>query len=459
MNRLGKFCLIIIFSRSLSFLISNKESDQSSLAHAAKKAIGKELKTVNVFTVNSNDHQVNDFKDFFLTKCEFAVRQINLNGNFLRSDGRRMRYSIFSIKDFKSFQNVYKQLSVKSFWLNGFYIFVLVNGEIEEIDEIFELLWKLQIFNVNVMFEDENGSVAVKTFMPFNKEKCDDTKSVKINEFKSGKFTNEIENFFPIKMQNLHGCSIRVGSKKTSSPPFFFIKGNAKIGIEISGRDGNLFNSLAKSLNFKLNFTHQDSFGFTKENLTGLGLSNALKQKKMDVLMEGHSLRPKRAKFFDFTNSFTSEDKIFVVPHAQELSSFEKLIYPFSLDSWIMILVCFGIGFIVIFIISTKSITKRNFVFGTGVRNPYMNVLIGIVGGSQHKLPKRNFARFLLMMFLILTLVLRTLYQGSYFELLKSNKKHKEITTLDELIESKITIFLKAGNEDFDQVSKLFGKR
>ena len=40
--------------------------------------------------------------------------------------------------------------------------------EVQEIDEIFKFLWKLQIFNVNVMFKSENGKNLVKTFMPLS---------------------------------------------------------------------------------------------------------------------------------------------------------------------------------------------------------------------------------------------------------------------------------------------------
>jgi hypothetical protein len=87
------------------------------------------------------------------------------------------------------------------FRTTGLYVIAMIGKEIKE---IFSLLWQLQIFNVNAMFENENGEILVKTFLPFSRGNCNNTKPILINRFKDGKFENGIENFFPEKMKNLH---------------------------------------------------------------------------------------------------------------------------------------------------------------------------------------------------------------------------------------------------------------
>lgn len=71
------------------------------------------------------------------------------------------------------------------------------------------------------------------------------------------------------------------------------------------------------------------------------------------------------------------------------------------------------------------------------------------IGGTQRPLPKRNFARFLLMMFLIFSLVIRTVYQGAFYQLLKSNKRHKGVQSMDEIVKSDFQFFIIAGASDF----------
>jgi len=79
-----------------------------------------------------------------------------------------------------------------------------------------------------------------------------------------------------------------------------------------------------------------------------------------------------------------------------------------------------------------------------------LNMLIGAVGGSQPVLPKRNFARFILMMFLLYALVIRTLYQGSYFKLLKSNRPKRKVQSIDEMVEKDFKFYVS------NEVAELF---
>jgi hypothetical protein len=98
-------------------------------------------------------------------------------------------------------------------------------------------------------------------------------------------------------------------------------------------------------------------------------------------------------------------------------------------------------------------------VFGTGVRTPCLNLFIAFIGGAQKKLPGRNFARFLLMIFLMYSLVIRTLYQASFYELLRSNKRHEEVQSIDEMIEKDFKFYVGIGNEDFLQKTEAIKNR
>lgn len=117
-----------------------------------------------------------------------------------------------------------------------------------------------------------------------------------------------------------------------------------------------------------------------------------------------------------------------------ELSSFEKFIKPLDLIVWMLLIIFVAVGFLVIYVVGKTSARCQDFVFGVGVRKPYMNMWVAIFGGSQHRLPHRNFARNLLMMFLIFCLVMRTLYTGSLYRFLQSKVYHKEAQSIDDMI-------------------------
>ena len=120
-------------------------------------------------------------------------------------------------------------------------------------------------------------------------------------------------------------------------------------------------------------------------------------------------------------------------PMEGELTSFEKLFSPLALVTWMLLIAYLTIGVVSIFIIRFLSNKIQNFVIGEKVKYPYLNMLIGIVGQSQNRMPGNNFARFLLMNFLLFTLVMRTAYQGEMYEVMQSDIKYSEPKTIYEM--------------------------
>lgn len=99
---------------------------------------------------------------------------------------------------------------------------------------------------------------------------------------------------------------------------------------------------------------------------------------------------------------------------------FEKLIIPFDKETWTAIVITFMLGFIVIFLVKKCHVGWQIFVFGSFVSTPAFNMAIAFFGQGQvqNVLPGRNFARYLLMLFILFCLVIRTGYQGVQFELI-----------------------------------------
>lgn len=125
-----------------------------------------------------------------------------------------------------------------------------------------------------------------------------------------------------------------------------------------------------------------------------------------------------------------------VMPLPAHLNPLLKFVRPLSLLVWYAIAATVFVACVVIFLakLIPKVYYKR--IIGKELKDEFLNLLIGLIGSSQTNLPERNFPRFLLMKFLILCLVIRSLYLGSLFNMLKSEIRSKEFTTIHEFYEA-----------------------
>jgi hypothetical protein len=112
----------------------------------------------------------------------------------------------------------------------------------------------------------------------------------------------------------------------------------------------------------------------------------------------------------------------------------------FDRETWIAICVTFIIALIVIHVIKFASKQVQNFVFGRNITTPTLNLFSIFLSGGQHRTPGRNFARYLLMLFIIWSLIFRTCYQSMMFENLTSDLRHPRVKTVEELVEKNFTV-------------------
>jgi hypothetical protein len=82
----------------------------------------------------------------------------------------------------------------------------------------------------------------------------------------------------------------------------------------------------------------------------------------------------------------------------------------------------------------TKKI--RNLVIGENVNTPSLNVAAHFFGLGQIEIPQRNFARFLVMMFILYCLIIRTTWQSKMFEFMQKEMRKPEVKTIKEANET-----------------------
>lgn len=441
MNCLLRVCLTIVFlqpSNTLQLLAGNQANQQlvdvvGEITWNSKK---QQSIAVNVFSEFGGGLNHRDVVEEVLKRNSGKI-SVRVE-NYMQTGSIRKRFSLVFINDIASFRSFNKKLSPKVFLFRGIFIFVLVAGKISAVEEIFATLWAKNIFNVDVIFEDAND-VKVVTFFPFNDESCNNTTPKVIRSYRNGSF-EEKSSIFPDKFKNLHNCPLRV---TIFEGEFSVIKTVFPNGtFELNGYDIDLIRELSKTLNFEPVFKMIDEsqpFGRVFRNGTANGALADLVDRSCDIVL-GEYLTDLKEHIADSSTVYNTFPFVFVIPPGRKLGHIRKLLMPFKSFVWLAIFTVFVAASIVTYLLNFKLKAYKNFVYGSGVDQPFLNIAAAVLGVAQPKLPTRNFSRFLLMQFLLFCLVVRSAYQGSLFKFLQTDGREIEAQTVNELLQQNFEI-------------------
>lgn len=351
------------------------------------------------------------------------------------SDGKaikmtRTRVNVVLIDTMASFRSFFKHVEPGNILFDGYFLVVLLDGQRRDILEIFETFWKLFISNVNVIREKADGNIELLTFFPKSERSCSDVTPVVINNFSadSENWSKPFE--FPEKFSNYHKCPINIAL------------------YEIYGFESAIFNELARLMNFTVKTILASpayGVGLIYPNGTAIGSMKHLKNGKIDIIVRLMALDETRTKFFSFVSSFYDDWIVIVVPPPLELSPFVKLFYPFEKAAWMALLGFLVVAVAFILVLKHFSATFYNFVVGQNIRHPFLNHVAAYCGISFQALPTGTFSRCILGMFLLFCLVIRTMYIGKLFFIMKSSVHAKELTTMDEFYDEGYTFYVHDG--------------
>lgn len=258
---------------------------------------------------------------------------------------------------------------------------------------------------------NEITSVDLYTFEWFTEENCNKKQLMKLNFFnkKSMKWNKELA--IDEKYKNFHGCmlTVRLGVKymMTNVDPLTF---------QPFGPIVDLFKAMAHVGNFTYNyqlFLKTDSI----EDLPKDGMImeyNAHFQ--LAVFM--HSAVEETLHFMTL---FKEETVVCLLTPGEPYDSYEKLLFPFDFWTWMILLAVFVCSFLSIIFINQLPTRFQNIVYGENVMSPALNVGVISFGISQTQLPFKNFPRIILVTFIIFCLVMRTAYQGVFFEMIAAD--------------------------------------
>lgn len=270
------------------------------------------------------------------------------------------------------------------------------------------------IDSVNFLMNETESSIELVTAYMFNRFKCKSNVFVTVNRFERSIMRWTRTTFYPNKYRHLYGCSLTVVQNSTDASnvtPFQVLKAFA-IFSHFNIRFENLF-AVRKPL---LNISEIDLFSDPRT----LSLS-------YNETVAGYP--------------YYIDKWAFYIPPGDPYSPLEKMFLPLQFEVWIATLITLLIGILSIKLIGVSSLRIQTFVFGNNIRTPIVNLFAIFLCGSQSKMPTRNFARFLLIIFILWCLIMRTCYQSELFKYLQSDMRKPVPKTISEMIARNFTFY------------------
>lgn len=285
---------------------------------------------------------------------------------------------------------------------------------------------------------DEDEFINLWTFVWFTPEKCNQIQLVLVNQFLKRTQKWEHDKFVIEKFSNFHGCTLKFAFLE-SFPKFVTkLKDGKKDCI---GYFCNTAEVLGKKLNYSyigyiINLTDRKSTkpsGFYDLRWFGIELTSAIQ------------IRNEKQIYGFYSTAFDFLVTSIVIPRGKGLDSYAKIIRPFDTEAWMWVAITFAAAFATIFVVKFTNIAIGNFIMGRNTVTPGLNVLRIFFGISQVHCPVQNFARFLMMLFILFCMVIRTAYQAKMFQFLQMDIVKPTFDTIDELIENNFTFFMRQG--------------
>lgn len=407
----------------------------------------KQEKHFNILVFGKKSKEITDILNGFLKLC--VRKKLSVSIDVIRNVRKKSILSfdyatIFLFDDFKSFLK-FEDISTKSAQSrqrNSKFLVYCRNAKTIDYlkfyaqpDVINLAVGGTEIYNY-FLVEFSNQEIHLNTIEYFTELACNKLQFKTLNEFviKKKKWMKNLA--VPEKFMNFHNCMICV---LADIGQFYTYSHDGSV----RGFLHEITNILKERGNFSVYYEEK----FMESDLNTSKSIWRTKIKNGKILDAQLSINNIKSLFvfsmytkMHMTTTFDEICLVFLITPPEKLSNLEKILLPFDDLTWILLMAIFFCSFFVISILSFKSKHLKNIVIGVNVKAPSLNVIGTFFGISQNNMPKRNFARYILMNFILFCLIIRTAYQGVLFEMIASDIRKKLPETIDDLVDRNFTV-------------------
>lgn len=302
----------------------------------------------------------------------------------------------------------------------------------------FKSLDRTEILHFQYFLIEEINVFRLLTFVWYTPQKCNEPQLIEVNRFDKITSKWNSSTFKITKFHNFHGCELVFGVVNQTAA--FLAFRNPDSSFRYEGFNHEIIKSLAKHLNYTYFFNPYFGSSWFYENEVDVVIQIGCQNENV-MLTRGHTC---------ITQTFKIYYNFMAVPPGEEYNGYEKILLPFDEQTWALIILTFCFSYLVNFFLYFMKKNARDFIFGSNVSSPSLNIASAFFGIGQATLPRRNFARFLLMMFIIYSLIIRNAWQGQMFKFMQQYMTKPEVQSIEELIEKNFSFYM------FDQFSYYF---
>ncbi|XP_075158059.1 uncharacterized protein LOC142231331 [Haematobia irritans] len=416
-----------------------------------------------MFSTNVEEQRYHHELQDFITNLLMCVHAIKVEVEYIH--GNRFatfyrKFNLIVVDSAEALRNLNPGYLTREYDIQEHHLLYLMDASrfadlFLELHQIFTHFWQYYILNVAVVVKDmETGGVIAYTYFPFHDSlSCRHIHIEIINSFYDN-WSKPIDPFlYPEKVKNLHQCPLTAAVWNT--PPYLSYKRNDQGVYEIDYWEAVLLGVLSAKFNFSVILRepiNNQQRGKILEDGTITGAMRLLHERIADLSLGSFRYTLERNALLTATLSYYQTWQVYAfLKGARPYTSLEILVYAFDDKTWI----CLMVSLLVVMITATilqfqyeKSNLARIIM---GIPKPMMpltNIIRLFTGQPIVVMPDNTFCRFVLILWDLFGLLMRTAYQSLLFQLLQSNLHHPPPLNLEELMTQDCKIVTTNGTYD-----------
>ncbi|XP_054727319.1 uncharacterized protein LOC129236997 [Anastrepha obliqua] len=316
------------------------------------------------------------------------------------------------------------------------------------VSSILSYFWQNYIINVSLLFESKPNYVKVYTYFPFFENSTCKANNVRvINAYNNSWQKPLATDIFPKKLLNMQNCSLTVAV--WDAPPYLSYNPNKSGYAQLGYFEGEMLIELAKKLNFSMDLlepANDEQRGLRLANGTLTGAMKLLDDHLADMSLGCFRYTIERCEVLTGALPYYQSWQIFGVKLAgKTYTSLEILAFPFDLRTWLCLLLSLQITLLLAYTInycSNYSQLARIIIGYPRPRTPLTNTYSLFLGVPILHAPRTNFARFVLIMWVIYGYVMRNAYQSFLYKLLQTDLYRTPPTDIFQLINEDYSLIM-----------------
>lgn len=237
---------------------------------------------------------------------------------------------------------------------------------------------------------------------------------------------------------NLMGRKLRVAT--LHFPPAVFVGDNGTI----HGIEAHLVHLLADRLNFTIDYvlaSREEMWGVPQSFQDGKpilsGLRGMLQRREVDVAFGDLHVIDEWKEFFSFGNSFHTNYECFLVPSPKPYAKWKALIYPFSLPTWIAMLVSVAFATLTLLWMAKWSTSSADSRFQQGLAAG-LYIIGSLLAVSQPRGNPSIPTRVFIMAWISAATITSTIYLSGLISFMTHPFHPPPIQTVQQLVKSPI---------------------